>query len=103
MYHHQKESSYNNNQSQSHRTHTEIKHDDLGRDIANIDLRNFKRTDFLQGYQDMIYCMPELAPKPRKEVINQKGDKWKLNVMHSMWPINSIYHGKYQSGSGSGN
>ena len=46
-YHHHSESTYANNQSQTHRTHSEIKKDDLGQDLANIDLRNFKRTDFL--------------------------------------------------------
>jgi len=46
--------------------------------------------------------MPEIAPKPRKKILNKEGEAWKINVMHSMWPINSIYHGKYQSGLGSG-
>lgn len=71
--------------------------------MANLDLRHFKRTDFLQGYADMIWCMPELAPKPKKKILNSAGEEWKMNVMHSMWPINSIYNGKYQSGTGGGN
>lgn len=40
----------------------EFKTDDLGQDLSNMDLRNFKKTDFLQKYADMIWCMPELAP-----------------------------------------
>ena len=102
-YHHSPESSYCNNQSQSHRAHREFMKDDVGRNIADIDLSNFKKVDFLQSYAHMINTMPDLAPKPRKQILNSSGHAWKINVMHSMWPVNSIYGGKYQSGDGTGN
>jgi hypothetical protein len=76
-FHHQKESSYNNNQCQSHRVHQPMLHDDLGRDLENVDLKYFKRTDFLQGYADMIWCMPELAPRPRQNIKNSAGEPWR--------------------------
>ena len=40
----------------------------------------------------MINTMPELAPKPKKKVINSSGQEWKINVMHSMWPVNLKYN-----------
>ena len=40
----------------------------------------------------------DFAPLPRKNIKNSTGEEWKINVMHSMWPINSIYQGRYQSG-----
>ena len=102
-YHHHKESTYINNQSQTHRTYSEHKTDDLGDDLGNMDLRYFKKKDYMCHYHDLIIGLgPELAPKPRGLLLNKEGQPWRQNLMHSMWPINSIYAGKYQSGAGTG-
>ena len=62
-YHHTRDSSYNNNLSQTHRTYSEHKTDDIGNDLGNLDLQYHKKKDYMQHYHDLIMGLgPELAP-----------------------------------------
>ena len=96
-YHHAATSGYQ--ASHSHRSHAQINNYIEGNCIRNKNLQNHHKKDFIKNYSESMWVLgKDFAPEPRKQLKNGAGDDWKINVMHSLWPINSIYHGRYQSG-----
>lgn len=80
-------------------THREITKYIDGKELADKNLNYHHKKDKMKNYSEMIYVLgKDFAPEARKNIKNGVGDEWKINVMHSLWPINSIYHGRYQSG-----
>jgi hypothetical protein len=95
-YHHTDNSNYH--PSQTHSTHREINQYIEGNSLADKSLKYHHKKDKMKNYSEMVYVLgKDFAPQPRRPVKNSSGEHWKMNVMHSMWPISTIYHGAYAS------